>query len=46
MVIALLTVVLYGFFLARQMGPQRADFQEVLPAVARLRWTLLVRRFA
>lgn len=31
MVIALLTVVLYGFFLARQMGPQRADFQEVLP---------------
>ena len=30
-VIAVLTVLLYGFFLARQLGPQRANFQEVLP---------------
>ena len=27
--IAVLTVVLYGFFLYRQMGAQRADFQEI-----------------
>jgi Ca2+:H+ antiporter len=26
-----LTVILYGFFLYRQMGAQRADFQEVTP---------------
>ncbi|WFP16142.1 calcium:proton antiporter [Citricoccus muralis] len=27
--VAVLTVLLYGFFLYRQMGPQRRDFQEV-----------------
>ncbi len=30
--IAGLTVVLYAYFLIRQMGPQRADFQEVAPS--------------
>ena len=42
-VIAVLTVLLYGFFLARQLGPQRANFQEVLPnnnQVAALKETL------
>ena len=29
--IAVLTMALYAFFLARQMGAQRGDFQEVLP---------------
>ncbi|MGM1075270.1 calcium:proton antiporter [Streptomyces sp. H28] len=30
--LAALTVVLYGFFLVRQTGAQRADFQEVRPS--------------
>ncbi|MEJ1086891.1 calcium:proton antiporter [Microbacterium sp. Mu-80] len=32
--ISVMTVALYGFFLARQMGAQRADFQEVVTAGA------------
>lgn len=32
--LAALTVVLYGFFLVRQTGAQRADFQEVRPSPA------------
>lgn len=28
-VIVVLTLIMYGYFLYRQMGPQRADFQEV-----------------